>query len=173
MGLHGNELRRCSRLSDVTVTDSETGVIPAYVSGDTNGNDELDLTETWLYEATGEAIAGQYNNLGNCSRYPTVGDNVDATDDDCYYGPSPCIDLVKTTNDVDNVCDPETGEIIPVGDPITWGYTVTNCGDVPLNDVTVTDSETGVVPAYVSGDTNGNDELDLTGPGSMKPLVKR
>ena len=34
------------------------------LSGDTNGNDELDLTETWLYEATGEAITGQYNNLG-------------------------------------------------------------------------------------------------------------
>ena len=114
------------------------------MSGDTNGNDELDLTETWLYEATGEAIAGQYNNLGTAVGTP-VGDDVDATDDDCYYGPSPCIDLVKTTNDVDNVCDPETGEMIPVGDPITWGYTVTNCGDVPLSDVTVTDSETGVV----------------------------
>ena len=56
------------------------------------------------------------------------------------FEPNPCIDIEKTTNDVDNVCDPETGEIIPVGDPITWGYTVTNCGNV-ISDVTVTDSE--------------------------------
>ena len=53
-----------------------------YVSGDTNGNDELDLTETWLYEATGEAIACQYNNLGTAKGTPPVGDDVDATDDD-------------------------------------------------------------------------------------------
>ena len=53
--------------------------------------------------------------------------------------------------------------MIPAGDPITWGYTVTNCGDyrsVMSRSPTV---KPGIV--YVSGDTNGNDELDLTYTG--------
>ena len=51
-------------LSNVSVTDSETSVTPAYVSGDTNGNGKLDLTETWIYEASGTAITGDYSNTG-------------------------------------------------------------------------------------------------------------
>ena len=84
------------------------------MSGDTNGNDELDLTETWLYEATGEAIAGQYNNLGTAVGTPPVGDDVDATDDDCYFGESPDICITRYTNGA-NAVDCPTDALL-----ITW-----------------------------------------------------
>ena len=60
-------------LSNVTVTDSKTGVTPAYVSGDANSDGKLDLTETWIYEATGTAIVGSYSNTGTATGSYTDG----------------------------------------------------------------------------------------------------
>jgi uncharacterized repeat protein (TIGR01451 family) len=53
------------------------------------------------------------------------------------------------------------GLLIPQGSPISWIYTVTNTGNVPLSNVQVTDDK-GVVPVYQSGDTNQDNKLDLT-----------
>ena len=51
--------------------------------------------------------------------------------------------------------------LIPQGSPVSWIYTVTNTGNVPLSNVKVTDDK-GVVPVYNSGDTNLDGKLDLT-----------
>ena len=55
------------RLNNVTVTDTEAGVTPAYVSGDSNGDGMLEPTETWIFEAPGTAITGPYSNTGTAS----------------------------------------------------------------------------------------------------------
>ncbi len=47
------------------------------------------------------------------------------------------------------------------GSTVTYTFTVTNTGDVPVGELTVVDSITGSAN-YVSGDTNLNDQLDLT-----------
>jgi len=47
-----------------------------------------------------------------------------------------------------------------IGDTITYTYTVTNAGDVPLSAVTVSDDLAGTA-VYVSGDTNTDGFLDL------------
>jgi hypothetical protein len=47
------------------------------------------------------------------------------------------------------------------GGPVTYAYTVTNGGSVPLIGVTVVDNTCAPVH-YVSGDANGNGALDLT-----------
>ena len=54
-------------LSDVAVSDDHAGVTPAYVSGDTNGDGNLDTTEAWVFEAGGTAVAGGYANTGTAS----------------------------------------------------------------------------------------------------------
>ena len=71
------------------------------------------------------------------------------------WGVLACIHIVKTTNGAD-------GLPIPEGAPVTWVYNVTNCGDVPLSSINVTDSEPGVTPFYQYGDANNNTQLDLT-----------
>jgi uncharacterized repeat protein (TIGR01451 family) len=50
-------------LTNVVVTDDQ-GVTPVYDSGDTNTDGILDLAETWIYYASGTAVAGQYTNIG-------------------------------------------------------------------------------------------------------------
>ena len=63
-------------LTNVIVTDDQS-VTPGYDGGDTNTNGELDLTETWIYYASGTAtVAGLYTNIG------TVDTDEEVTDSD-------------------------------------------------------------------------------------------
>jgi hypothetical protein len=153
----------------VTVTDSQAGVTPVYQSGDGNSNGQFDSGETWVYTATGAAVAGQYANTGTATGKDatgTVKTPVTASDVDHYFGVQPGIAIVKLTNDTDN--NTPTGPPITVGSTVTWTYDVTNTGNVPLANVSVTDSVAGVNPAPVLsgsfnfGDTN-NDNLLETG----------
>ena len=147
-------------LHNIEVTDSEGGVIPVYISGDTNGDDLLTSDETWIYEATGTAVAGQYANIGNVTG--NTPSNQPVTDDDPshYYGEIPetgVINIKKYTNDED--ADSPPGPFIPVGGAVTWSYVVTTTSNVPLHNIEVTDSEGGVIPVYISGDDNNDGNL--------------
>jgi hypothetical protein len=82
------------------------------------------------------------------------------TDDDVVG-----INLVKLTNGTDNNSAPGPG--VPIGSTVTFTYTVTNTGNVPLAGVTVVDDNgTAGSPAddfnatFVGGDTNGTGLLD-------------
>lgn len=70
---------------NVVVTDDQ-GVTPVFVDGDANGNDELDPGETWTYEATGTAVAGQYANTATATGTDTQETPLTDTDPSHYYG---------------------------------------------------------------------------------------
>jgi len=73
-------------LTDIVVTDDQPGVTPVYVSGDDNLDGILNPGETWVYEAIGAAVAGQYANIGTATGTPPVGDDVSDTDPSHYFG---------------------------------------------------------------------------------------
>ena len=50
-------------LSNIKVTDNHSGVVPSYISGD-DGDNILELNETWIYRDDSTAIEGQYANQG-------------------------------------------------------------------------------------------------------------
>ena len=150
------------QLSNVEVTDNIAGVNPVYVSGDINEDGILQVGETWIFEATGIAEAGQYANIGTVVGTPPEGENVTDSDPSHYFGiepNTPAINIEKATNGFD--ADLPTGPAIPVGNRVTWTYVVTNPGNKPLSDVTVTDNIEGVNPVYVSGDTNDDGVLQV------------
>jgi len=62
----------------------------------------------------------------------------------------PCISLTKTADRTWGC----------VGDNITYYYKVVNCGDTPLSDIVLTDNLAGTA-TYQSGDTNGDNRLDI------------
>jgi hypothetical protein len=147
-------------LSNVTVTDNR-GLIPAFQGGDANGNGLLEAGETWTYTAATVATPGPYTNLGTAAGTAPLGDGrtVTAIDPDNHFGSNAHIRIIKLTNGADNNAAP--GPLIPVGNPVTFTYIVSNTGNVPLSNVTVTDDR-GLVPAFQGGDSNGNGVLDLT-----------
>ncbi|MDD1759884.1 MAG: choice-of-anchor E domain-containing protein, partial [Methanothrix sp.] len=151
-------------LQNISVTDSMPGVVPVYKSGDNNSDLKLDPDETWIYEATGTAAPGQYENLGNVTGKTPINQTVADEDPSHYFGQNPGISLVKRTNGDD--ANNATGPYIPVGDTVTWTYLVTNTGNVNLTNVTVTDNVTGVVgtiPLLLPGEIR---TLTATGPAS-------
>ena len=68
---------------------------PVYVSGDTNGDGWLDLSETWVYTASASATIGDYLNTGYASASYTddLGAQkvVNAQDTSSYFGANPAI----------------------------------------------------------------------------------
>ncbi|WP_094228276.1 DUF7507 domain-containing protein, partial [Methanolobus psychrotolerans] len=70
--------------------------------------------------------------------------------------PTPIIDIEKSTNGVDADLAPGPG--IPEGGNVTWEYVVTNTGDVPLENIAVTDDKLGPITNIIDkGD--GDDVL--------------
>lgn len=138
--------------TNITVTDNVAGVTPVYVSGDANNNGVLEQSETWLYQATGVAVAGQYSNIGTVRGVGPDGDVVTDQDPSHYFGLARAeIQLVKVASST----------VVTRGQTVLYTYTVNNVGDVPLRQITLVDDKCSPV-TYVRGDTNGDTILDLT-----------
>ncbi|CAN5697113.1 hypothetical protein BH23PLA1_BH23PLA1_32940 [soil metagenome] len=144
-------------LSGVVVTDDQ-GFAPLFVSGDTNGNGLLDLTETWTYTATIPATAGQYTNIGEVQGTSPTGQVVTDMNPSNHFGAAPGINIVKQTNGEN--ADVGPGPTLLIGSMATFDYLVTNTGNVALANIIVTDDQ-GLTPVFVRGDINGNGLLDL------------
>ena len=70
-------------LTGIVVTDDMPGVTPVYVGGD-DGDGKLNPSETWIYQAIGVAVAGQYANVGTVvGHYDAV--EVTHSDPSHYY----------------------------------------------------------------------------------------
>ncbi|MBZ9847267.1 hypothetical protein LB565_04590 [Mesorhizobium sp. CA14] len=166
-------------LSNVVVTDNQNVAVSAVQGvdnqvgsgdashnvGDVNNNGLLDVGEVWKFTGSGQAVIGDYSNIGSVSASAN-GTTVTDTDDSSYFGADPEVAINKVTVDGGTKGD---GLNILSGEAISWEYTVTNIGNVALSGVTVTDSDAGVAPVAVLGadnihnigDTNDDGKLDL------------
>ncbi len=123
-------------------------------SGDTNGNAQLDLTETWVHTCTTTLTATHTNTVVATG----WANGIMATD------------IASATVVVGLPIVPPLIHVTKVPNPLTLGagggmvtYTkqVTNPGTVPLSNVRLTDDKCSPV-SFISGDTNGDSKLDPT-----------
>ena len=150
------------------------GVAIAFVSGDVDGDDLLDTSETWTYRASATVTAGQYENTGSVTANPVDANgadiaglaNVSDTDPSHHFGVGSGIDLEKATNGQD--ADSGPGPTVYIGELATFTYVVTNTGNVPLTNVVVRDDNgtsgnagDDFSPTFVSGDTDSDNVLDV------------
>jgi LPXTG-motif cell wall-anchored protein len=142
-------------LANIQVSDDKCSHV-TFVTGDDNGNRELDYGETWRYvcttkvSTTTQSIAtatGMANNItATHSVYATVvvGSN----------NPAPLVSIINITKVAYPVSLPAGGG------PITFTYKVNNPGVAPLSDVALSDNKCSNMSGHL-GDTNGNGLLDI------------
>jgi uncharacterized repeat protein (TIGR01451 family) len=122
-------------LTDVTVTDDQGVSVTCPQTTLAAGAPAMTCT------ASGTAVAGQYANLGTVAALTPNGSRVTDTDPSHYFGGRPSIHVLKTTNGVHATSG--TGPVIPVDDPVTWKYIVTNNGNEVLDPILVEDDQLG------------------------------
>lgn len=137
-------------IHDVTLTDDKCSNVK-FISGDTNNDSLLDLTETWTYSCTTTLTVTTVN-------YATVkgtGNGMAAVDTaiaEVIVGVPvvpPLINVIKTPSPLN----------LPFGGgSVLYSYTVTNPGTVALSNVTLTDDKCANV-IFVSGDGNSDNKL--------------
>ena len=141
-----------------------------YVSGDTDSDGLLDVTESWNYTSTRNVTqdmldaGADLTNLATATGSGATPDTDDATID---VEQRPDIEINKITIYGSNSGDGLTGVI--AGNAITWQYAVSNTGNTALSDVDVSDDNgtpgdttDDFNPSYVSGDTDSDGKLDVT-----------
>lgn len=121
-------------LTNVNVSDNQCTL--SGPTGDANGNNALDLNETWTYNCTMTAVAGTHNNTASATSTQTP---VPATDAASYLAPSPGLQLTKTL----------MGSVFtsPTVVRLSYSILVENTGNVDLTDVQVTDDLVAAFPS--------------------------
>lgn len=139
---------------------------PTLTSGDLNGNNLLDLGETWTLVATRSVVAGQFSGVGSVTAKDSINQTVNGADAVNYFGSAPAISLQTSVNG--NDADSPPGPTIAAGSSATFDYVLTNTGNVAIKGVVVADDNgtpgnagDDFNPIFTGGDSNGDNLLDL------------
>jgi len=157
-------------LTDLVVAD---GQLPAGSSIDCGAGDAtiavLAVGDSVVCSATGVAEPILYSNLGtveatgpvtvDTANEPVAGLVVTDDDPSHYDGVAPAIVVETTVQGVYDADTPADAPLVTEGDDVLVTYVVTNPGTHALSGVVVVDDTLGT-PVYVSGDTDGDGDID-------------
>ena len=141
--------------------------VGGFNTGDTNSNDEFDPGETWnftaSYTVTQDDIDGNGGGngiLSNIAKATTTQTSTVSDDADVpiVHNPAIAIDKVAALDDGGDCVDED-------GDIIRYTYSVTNAGNVALDNVVVVDDKVTVVAD--DADTDGFNDGDLDEDGLL------
>lgn len=161
-------------LSDVSLVDDTPPCEQPTLVANGNGDDILDVGESWTYQCVSPALEEGVVNTAT-----TEGTPVDPGTDGPFPGDNPPVtdtDVVPVTVEhpgiaLEKQADPDEVLLNEAGDPepVTYTFTATNPGTDPLagpggepgtDQAWITDSQCSSSPAYVEGDSDGDGLLD-------------
>lgn len=140
-------------VTDITMVGDTCDPI-VLVSGDADGDLQLDLSEAWVYECS-TTLEESHTNTVVATGWANGLSAVDIASATVLVS----VPIVPPLIHVTKVPSPLT--LLAGGGDVTYTETITNPGTVPLSNVTLSD-DTCSPMAYVSGDTDGDSLLDTT-----------
>lgn len=154
-------------LHGVVVTDSDAACAsPALTASTQTADGVLSQGETWIYTCTFPVTDAMVNAETSTHTNTATATGKDGLDKPTEATDDAAVDIIHPGIAVDKTVD-ATGPVI-AGTMVTYTYKVTNTGDTPLKNVSITDDKcSAMVPAVgaitaADGDTNGDKLLDVT-----------
>jgi len=135
-------------LRDIELVDDKCEPVE-YQRGDRDGDEVLDLEETWVFECT-MRIFRTTTNVAVVTGTSPEGTPVEDEDTETVVVIAPGIEVVKTAS----------ATTVVAGDQVTYTYQVRATGDVAIEDVVLVDDKCSPV-VLKSGDSDGDAVLDL------------
>lgn len=138
-------------VTDVTMVGDTCSPI-VRVSGDANGDNKLDVSETWTHTCS-TTLSETHTNIVTTTGWANGISAVDIATATVVVGAPivpPLIHVTKIPNPL---------ALFSAGGMVTYTNKVTNPGTVALNNVYLTDDKCSPL-SYVSGDMNGDSKLD-------------
>jgi uncharacterized repeat protein (TIGR01451 family) len=124
----------------VVVTDSKAGTA-TYISGDTNSNGKLDVTETWTFTASYTILGTDPDPLSNTATISSSTSDPDPSNNQASWS----VDILHPAITVTKTADKTTAH---VGDTITYTIKVSNpSADTTMTKVSVIDTLLGDISA--------------------------
>lgn len=147
-------LRNIGTVTATNITMVDDSCSPAaLISGDTNANSQLEVSETWVYTCTTTLSQTHTNNVVATG----LANSITATD---IASASVAVNSAVTPPLIHLTKIPDAFTLLTGGD-VTFTLRATNPGAVPLTNVSVVDDECSLLQ-FISGDTNSNASLDTT-----------
>ena len=140
-------------VTDVTMVDDSCSAM-TFVSGDTNGDKKLDVSETWTYRCS-TTLSATHTNTVVATGWANGISATDIANATVVVG----LPVVPPLIHVTKVPSPLT--LLAKGGMVTYTEKITNPGTVALSNVTLTDDKCSPMK-FISGDTNGDGKLDST-----------
>lgn len=145
-------------------------------SGDADGDGELDPTETWEWTTTyqltqADVEAGSISNSVSVAAETPGGAPVSDTSDDPDTGAAddPTVTDLPASAALDIAKAASTSGPVAAGDTITYTYTVTNTGNVIVENIAITDVHNGATLVSTDGPDDTTVPYDETVVGTPAP----
>lgn len=142
-------------VTDITLVGDTCSPI-VRVSGDINANSKLDVDETWVHTCS-TTLSSTHTNTVVATGWANGISAVDIASATVVVGSTIVPPLIHVEK------KPSVATIISGGGAVTYTYTVTNPGTVPLNNVSIVDDKCTGLPGRVvghPGDLNKNNLLE-------------
>ncbi|MBA3736950.1 MAG: DUF11 domain-containing protein [Actinobacteria bacterium] len=135
-------------LTNIELSDPKCDSSPTLFD-DGNGNTSLAVGERWTFECDHTVTSSDGNVIHNVATVTGDHEGGTVTDRDTHE-----VDVIHPSIDLEKTATPSSG---PTGTFIVYTYAVTNTGDTPLSDVSVTDDKlgnVGVIATLAAGATH-------------------
>jgi LPXTG-site transpeptidase (sortase) family protein len=137
-------------LSGISILDNQCTLEGP--TGDTNTDENLDVTEIWEYTCSINAQAGSHTNTASANSNETTRDESSAE----YFGNDADLSIQKKVSSDNSSWQDDIS--INIGSAVYYQIALTNTGNIPLTNVNVIDNNCSLNSP--TGDANTNSQLD-------------